>query len=252
MLTNPSSGRRLTGRMMVLATVAVALPLTATRAIDYVDVPTPETLAPAAPIAAAAPVAAPAPVAPVAPVAAVAPVAPAVSVRPARELRFDDEGTININGKTKRWKDLTPAEKAEVRRAIAHARQEIARTRIDREQIRRDVREAMSHARVDKEELRRDLAEARAEIERAMRDVDGHVVDIRRSGRNPEEIRATIRASLKAVEAIDVEKITRQAMASVDHEAIEASIAAAEASVERAQDEIDHIEDRLGDADDDE
>jgi hypothetical protein len=247
MLTNPTSGRRLTGRMMVLAAVAVALPLTATRAIDYVDVP---ATAPLAPTATPAPVAAVAPAAPVAAVAPVAPVAPVARVHPASELRFDDEGTVHINGKTKRWNELTPAEKAEVRRSIAHARQEIARTRIDREQIRRDVREAMSHAKFDKEELRRDLAEARAEIERAMRDVDGHVVDIRRSGQNPDEIRATIRASLKAVEAIDVEAITRQAMASVDHEAIEASIAAAEASVERAQEEMDRIEDRLGEADD--
>ncbi len=39
MLTNPSSGRRLTGRVLVVAAVAVVLPLTATRAIDYIDVP---------------------------------------------------------------------------------------------------------------------------------------------------------------------------------------------------------------------
>src|SRR5918993_453141 len=38
MLSNPTSGRRLTGRMAVLAAIAVALPLTATRAIHYVDV----------------------------------------------------------------------------------------------------------------------------------------------------------------------------------------------------------------------
>lgn len=242
MLTNPSSGRRITGRLMVLATVAIALPLTATRAVNYIDVPTNP-----APLAPAAPVAAPAPSAPLAPVAAVAPVATVVPVHAATAIRFDDAGTIQINGNTKRWKDLTPAEKAEVRRSIAHAKEEIARTRIDREQIRREVREAMSHASVNKEELRRDLAEARAEIERAMREIDGHVVDIRRSGRDPNEIKATIRASLKAVEAIDVDAITRQALASVDHEAIEASVAAAEASVARAQDEIDRIEEQFED-----
>ncbi|HET9398218.1 MAG TPA: M56 family metallopeptidase [Sphingomicrobium sp.] len=242
MLTNPSSGRRITGRLMVLATVAIALPLTATRAVNYIDVPTNP-----APLAPAAPVAAPAPSAPLAPVAAVAPVATVAPVHAATAIRFDDAGTIHINGNTKRWKDLTPAEKAEVRRSIAHAKEEIARTRIDREQIRREVREAMSHASVNKEELRRDLAEARAEIERAMREIDGHVVDIRRSGRDPNEIKATIRASLKAVEAIDVDAITRQALASVDHEAIEASVAAAEASVARAQDEIDRIEEQFED-----
>ena len=236
MLTNPSNGRRISGRMMVFAAVAVALPLTATRAIEYVDVP----VAPAA----VQPVAAVAPVAPVAPVAAVAPVAP---VRPARSLHIGDEGTININGQTKRWRDLTPEEKAEVRREIARAKAELARTRIDRAEIDRDISEAMADAKLDKEELRRDLAEARDEIERAMRDVDAQVIEIRRSGQNPEHIKARIRASLKAVEAIDVDAIHRQALASVDHKAIRASVAAAEASVEKAQAEIERLEEQFED-----
>ena len=239
MLTNPSSGRRISGRMMVLATVAVALPLTATRAIDYVDVP----ITPPAP---AAPAAAPAPVAPLPPAA---PTAPAAPLPPAHPLNFDGEGTININGKTRRWNELTKEEKAEVRREIARAKAEIARTRIDRAEIERDVREALEDAKFDKEELRRDLADARREIERAMKDVDAHVVDIRRSGRNPDEIKATIRASLRQVEAIDVEAIHRQALASVDHKAIAASVAAAEASVANAQAEIERLEERFEDED---
>ena len=92
MLSNPTSGRRTAGRLMVVATVAVALPLTATRAINYIDVPSP--VSPAAPVvpavaAAPAPVPAPvAPVAPVAPIAAVAPVAPVAPVQPVRSLRL--------------------------------------------------------------------------------------------------------------------------------------------------------------------
>lgn len=244
MLTNPSSGRRTTGRLFVLAAVAAALPLTATRAIDYVDLP----LAPT-PVTPATPAAAPAPMSPVAPVAALAPIAPVAPVHPARELRFDGEGTIHINGKTKKWKELTAEEKAEVRQAIARAKEELARTHIDREQIQREIREGLSEAKIDRAELRRDLQEARAEIERAMRDVDAHVIDIRRSGQNPNEIKATIRASLKAVEAIDVEAITRQALASVDHEKIAASVAEAEASVAKAQAEIERIEEQFEDDD---
>lgn len=231
MLSTPSNGRRMAGRLIVLATVAAALPLTATRAIEYIDVPSSAPPAPAvAPVAAAAPV------------AAVAPASAAVPVRPAKSMHLDGEGTIHINGKAKKWRDLTPEEKAEVRQSIAHAKRELARTRIDREEINRDIREAVSESRFDKEELRRDLAEARDEIERALREVDAHVVDIRRSGRNPEHIKATIRANLKAVEAIDVEAITRQAMASIDHRPIEASVAAAEESLERAQTEVERIE----------
>ena len=55
MLSNPTTGRRLTGRADDLAAVAVALPLTATRAIDYVDVLAPDA-------SSASPVKAPAPV----------------------------------------------------------------------------------------------------------------------------------------------------------------------------------------------
>ena len=231
MLTNPTAGRRNSGKLMVLATIAVALPLTATRAIEYVDV-----LAPAAPRAPAAPVATPAPVAAIAPAAAPAPVTP---VQP---LNVRGDGMIVINGQEKNWRDLTPAEKEEVRRSIAQAKAELARTHVDREEIQREIREAMAEARIDQEELRRDMAEARAEIDEAMREIDAHAVEIRRSGQDPEQIKAQVRASLKAVENIDVEAITRQAMSSVNHTAIEASVAAAEASIAKAQAEIERLE----------
>ena len=246
MLSNPSSGRRMAGRLMVVAAVAVALPLTATRAINYIDVPSPA-----------------APAAPAVPAVAAAPAAPAGRRRCAGRRRrarcpgragptrpgrchCDDEGTIHINGKTKQWRDLTPAEKAEVRQRDRPAPRpswpapgSIAR------KSQREIREAMADAKIDKEELRRDLAEARVEIDRAMREVDAHAVEIRRSGQNPEQIKATIRASLKAVEAIDVEAITRQALASVDHEAIEGQRRGGR-SVDRtkAEAEIERIEER--------
>ena len=236
MLSNPSSGRRTAGRLMVLATVAVALPLTATRAINYIDVPAaptrPESVAP---VAAAAAVAQPA-----------QPAKPAKPAEPAKfaALNVKREGKLIVDGQEKDWRDLTPEEKAEIRRSIAHARQELARTRIDREEIRRDIREAMAEARIDQAELRRDLAEARAEIDRAVREVDANAVHIRRSGQDPESIKATIRASLKSVEAIDIEEITRNAMKGIDHAAIEASVAAAEASIARAEAEVERLQQR--------
>lgn len=250
MLTNPSAGRRLSGRLMVLATVAVALPLTATRAINYVDVTPPAvrpspavpTIAAVQPVPAVAPLAVPAPAAPAAPAAPLAPVAPAVPPAGGKALHVDRDGKIHINGREKRWDELTPAEKAEIRRSIAHAKQELARTRINREEIQRDIREAMEDLRVDQEDMKRDLAEARQEIARAMREVDDNAVHIRRSGQDPEQIKASIRASMKSIENIDVDAIRRQAMASVDHRQIERSIAEAEASIARAQDEIERLE----------
>jgi bla regulator protein blaR1 len=237
MLSNPTAGRRMTGRMMVLAGIAVALPLTATRAIQYIDVPmlrasesaapAPNTVAPVAPAAAVAQVAAPAPVAPAAPYHH-------------SNLEIDEAGMVTINGKTRRWKDLGPAEKAEVRRSLAEARAEISR--INREEIQREVREAMNEARINREDLRREMAEARAEVDDAMREIDAHSAELRRSGQDPEQLKAVVRTSLKAVEAIDVEAITRQAMASVDPATINAAMAAAEAGLARAEAELERAE----------
>ena len=241
MMTNPTGGSRNAGKLLILTAVALALPLTATRAIDYVDVPAPR--APAAPDAPAAP-AIPAAFA-VQPVAPVAPTPPVPLAPPAHHRQLSVDGdTVTINGHSKRWSQLTPAEKQEIRREIAEAKAEIARTRIDRAEIEREVQEALSE--VDREELRRDLAEARADIEEAVREIDANAADIRRSGADPEAIKAQVRASLQA---IDVEAITTQALASVNPAAIAASIAAAEGSVARAQAEMDRIEQRLEQAD---
>jgi autotransporter translocation and assembly factor TamB len=233
---------------MVLATVAVVLPLTATRAINYVDLPAPTPAAPEAPavpvVAAVQAAPAPAPLAVPAPVAPLAPVAP---VAPVKALHIDRNSMIHIDGQQKRWNELSPAEKDEVRRSIAHAKAELAHTRIDREEIQRDIREAMEDAKIDREELKRDLAEAREEIARAIREVDANAVHIRRSGLNPEQLKASIRASLRGIENIDVDAIQRQALASIDHRQIEASIAAAEASIERAQEEVEQIEEQFQD-----
>jgi bla regulator protein BlaR1 len=261
MLTNPTAGRRLSGRLMVLATVAVVLPLTATRAINYVDVAPPavppspaitvvdavQPVPAVAPLAAPSLVAAPAPPAPLAPVAAPPPIAPAAPSKSVRSLHIGNDNRIHINGREKRWDELTPAEKEEVRRSLAKAKAELARNRIDREKMQQDIREAMEDMKVDQEELRRDLSEARQEIARAMREVDRNAVHIRRSGQDPEQIKASIRASMRNIEKIDVSKIYREAMASVDHRAIERSIAEAEESIAKAQGEIEQLEEQYQD-----
>ena len=248
MLSIPTAGRRMTGRMMVLAGIAVALPLTATRAIQYIDVPMLQASAPAASasngVAPAAPVAAVAQVAAPAPVAPVAPVAP----RHHSNLNIDEGGMVTINGKTRQWKDLTSAEKAEVRRSLAEARAEISK--INQEEIQREVRAAMNEAKINREDMRREMAEARAEVDEAMREIDVHSAELRRSGQDPEQLKATVRASLKAVEAIDVEAITRQAMASVDPATINAAMAAAQAGLAKAEAELERAEE-MSERDDD-
>jgi bla regulator protein blaR1 len=236
MLSNTTSARRLTGRMAVLAAIAVALPLTATRAIHYVDV-----LAPSAPDS--APATMPVPTLPVPAVAAVAPPAPvapvAAPVAPRQPVTMSGD-RVTINGQTKEWSELTPAEKAEVRSSIDQARQEISR--INQAEIQREVREAMNETRINQEEIRRELAAAHVEVNEAMREIDAHAAEIRRAGQDPEMIKATVRASLKAVEAIDVQAISRQALASVDPATIAAALAAAEAGLETAEAELERID----------
>ena len=234
MLANPSAGRRLTGRLTVVAALAVALPLTATRAIEYVDKVAP-AVEPAAPAAIAVPAALAAP-------AALSAVVPARPVRPVKSVSVDD-GKVIIDGKVKRWNELNPAERANVRQPIARAREALSEHRIDRAEIDREVREALAEAQIDRQQ---DLAEARADIAQAMAEIDANGAELRRAGQNPEQLKAAVRASLKAVENIDIEKIRREALSSVDRAQIEASIAGAEQAVREAEAELD----RLGDQDD--
>ena len=168
-------------------------------------------------------------------------------MRPIKAMHIDRDSKVHINGREKRWDELTPAEKEEVRRSIAHAKAELARNRIDREKMQREIRESMQDLRIDQRELQRDLAEAQREIARAVREIDRNAVHIRRSGQDPEQIKAQIRASMRDIEKIDVEKIYREAMASVDHRQIEKSIAEAEKSIEKAQEEIERLEAQYSD-----
>lgn len=239
MLTHPTAGRRLAGRLMVLVGVAVALPLTATRAVEYVDIAA--RTAPRVPIAPLSPMAPVSATAPVSAAAPVAPVAAMAAVEAPRSINIED-GTIMMGGKRKKFSEMTPAEKAEVRRSIAEARQSLSRVHIDRAQIERDVREAIRSAQLDKAEMRLDLARSRAEVAHAMAEINRNSVEIRRAGQNPEQIKATVRAAMRSVEAIDVDRITQEALTSIDERQIAAGIAAAEQGVRSAEAELDRIE----------
>ena len=100
----------------------------------------------------------------------------------------------------------------------------------------------MAQTKIDKEEIRREMASARREVDEAMREIDANAAEIRRSGQDPEQIKETVRASLRAVEAIDVEAITRQAMTAAEPQAVNSALAAAEAGLRRAQADLDRLE----------
>jgi bla regulator protein BlaR1 len=233
MLTNPTRDRRKAGKAMIIAGIAIALPLTATWATRYVD-----KVAPPAPVAAAVKLHA---VAPVAPVATVAPLAAIAPVAPGKSISVKGD-RIMIHGEEKEWEDLTPEERAEIRKSIAQARESLEKVEFPK--MEREIAAAMAEVRGNKVVMEREMAQAKREIDEAMREIDAHKDEIRRSGQDPEAIKATVRASLASVEAIDVEAITRSALASVKPEVMRASVEAARAGLAATEAELDRLDRR--------
>ena len=189
MLVNPNRRRRIAGRTLIVAGIAVALPLTASSATRYVDVP----VAPTAPLAAAAVVA-----------DVIAPTLP------------------------------TPPTRADMKTAKADLRV----LRRDQATARRDTETALR----DSETARRDSEAARREVGEAMREIDQNAAEIRKAGQDPEALKATIRASLNAVAAMDIDKITREAMASVNPDKIKAELDQAKASLTAVKARLDQLD----------
>jgi hypothetical protein len=148
---------------------------------------------------------------------------------------------VTINGETKRWEDLSPEEKAEVRQALDRARATLANAHIDRDRILREVRSATSQIRLD--DIQRSVAEAQANTAVAMRSLDTSAPYLRDSDRA--QIQAAVRRSLESVQRIDMEKIRRE-LAAIDPRAVAASVAAAEQSMRAAREELDRMDSRLG------
>jgi beta-lactamase regulating signal transducer with metallopeptidase domain len=240
MLTNPTPARRMAGKLVIVGALAIALPLTATWATRYVDVAAPTPPVPPTP---AVPAIAPlAPLAPMAPAAAAAPIAPLPPLPALPPLPPTPRGKVMIDGRQVDWNALSPAEKARIRASLDEARRGLAATHIDRAAMRAELEEAMAEMKRDHGDMRRDLEAAKRDVDEAMREIDANAASIRRVGQDPEVMKATVRASLAAVRTLDIEAMTKRAMAGVDAALIERSIAAAEAGIARAEAEIDAAE----------
>ena len=217
--TTPRSRRR-AGNLLVLGCVAVALPLTATKAVEYVERPVPS--APTAPVAPTAPAA---PVAPSTPVAPVAPVAPVLASSVA----------IQDYGDSKPYSQMTAEEREEFDQGISELREALDEIREERVDVRAEIAESMAEARMDKAEMREEMEDARREILEAREELKAERAEMIAEGVDPAVVDASIQAALASLEAINVEAIMESAMAAVDEDAIqasvEASMAAAEASI---------------------
>jgi beta-lactamase regulating signal transducer with metallopeptidase domain len=252
MLRSPSRTRRLAGRLLIVTAAAAALPLTASHAITYIDVPAPA--APAAPAVHATP--APVAVAPVAaaavqvaaaPTAAARPVAPAG--RTATYVESDNDGDMTINqnfvtidGKRKRWEDLTPAEFARVKAAVARARTALANTHLDQAKLARDLANVPDPARIA--EIQRHLADTRARLAENISRIDAEAAEARASGREPDRLDAAIRERLQAAQSVDLDSAER-ALASIDRKKLAEQVAEAPRSIARAKAELDRIQARI-------
>jgi beta-lactamase regulating signal transducer with metallopeptidase domain len=240
MLRSPNPASRFAGRILIVAAIGVALPLTASRAVDYIDLP-----ASPAPVVRPAAAAMPAPVvaaaAAVQPMPPVAPVPPAPPVPP-REFNHNmtiNGGMITIDGKTKRWEELTPAEKARVRSAVAKARAGLAKAHFDRDRALRDV--AKVKAELHNGDLQRQMAQAQAAADEAMHAVEVHAREIRWSGRDPEALKQQIRVSVSRMNDPDLKRTLEELQGGK----VEQDLGRAEQSMRDARVELDRIEVRI-------
>jgi len=289
MLRNPNPNRRIIGRVIVVSAVAFALPLTASRAVDYVDVPSPVTSARAATaapqviptaapqgarpsaveqapapqvvdaavssaaerplrltMAAAAPKAMPPTQVAAGGVAIAAPAAsrPRASLHDERDNLTISGDMVTIDGVTKRWEDLTPAEKARVRSAVAKANQALAGVHIDQARIAQDLAHIPNQAQMA--QLQQQLAQTQVRVaqsaDAARRSVAA--VDWPRVARSMDDAR-------RAVAAVDWQRINqsfadaKRSLGVVDQAKIAESVARAAQSMTAAKAELARIQARI-------
>lgn len=247
--TNPAA--RKLGRFLIGGGL-LAVPLTGTWAVNYVDVvqaaepaPVPASAAVVVPAAVTAPkLAVPAPPAPIKPAAA-APVAPAVPADPVigpLSISFVGNGTVNIHGQTKRWDQLTPAERAEIRTETARARAQL-NTEIAR--LPEQLAEARKQAeRFRNGDFKREMIEARANVARSLREVESQSAALRAAGQDPEAIKAQVLASLREVERMDIDKTVRDSLASLDENKIRSDVMNAAKSLDEIDRKLDYYDHR--------
>lgn len=251
MLNHHSAGRRLAGRLIVVGALGLALPLTATKAVAFIDVPETPSLVQraAAPLAPAAPAA---PVAPVAPQPAAAPAPIAASFVPAaptpphapKVSHEHHSGTFIIDGKRMKYSEMTPEQRAEFDRSLAEMRTALREMQSKRGEMRREMREAMREVRLDRGKMRQDLAEARREIEMEIRRVEKDREALRRDGKDPQMIIMSLRTAQSALDSMDMDKIVDDAMKSVDLDVMEVSLQAAEEGLRESVEKMERARQR--------
>jgi hypothetical protein len=253
MLTAPSTARRFAGKALIVLTAGAALPLTASRATDYVDVPAPKP----APVEATAPAAAPAAV-----TTAVAPVATAPAAAP-ESYTENPDGSVTLsggvvldkgstaffgndkvlnNGKVKSLDQLTPAERSKLRAAIAKSQQDLARERAELPRRLAEARQELERARsgLMKRDYQRDIED----MKRDLAEIDSEAADMRAAGEDPAKRKAEIERDLREAQSVDIDKEIAEAMRDSDPAKITGELRSAEDQMKRMLSRLDQLDGR--------
>lgn len=246
MLTRPSRTRRIAGTALIALAAAVALPLTASHATEYVDVP-------ARQVAATTPVAAPA----ADPVVLHATRVPNARDRADAGLPLPDLGgvvlgkndvaffgddTVYINQKRMRLDQLTGAERARLRAVILKSQRDQARERAELPQRLAEAQRQLDRARNG--ELRRELIRDRDDLRRDLAEIDTKEAELRAAGEDPEKRRAEVRESLREYEEAAIDNRVRETIEDSDPAKIEAALLTEEQQMARMLATLDELDGR--------
>jgi beta-lactamase regulating signal transducer with metallopeptidase domain len=255
MLTTPSTARRFAGKALIVLTAGAALPLTASRATDYVDVPAPKPV----PVEATAPAAAPAAVVPA---VAVAPVAAPPAAAP-ESYTENSDGTVTlsggvklgkgstaffgndnvlIDGKVKNLDQLTPAERSKIRAVIAKSQQDLARERAELPRRLAEARQELDRARsgLMKRDFQRDIED----MKRDLAEIDFEAPEMRAAGEDPANRKAEIERDLREAQSVDIDKEIAEAMRDADPAKITGELRSAEEQMKRMLRRLDQLDGR--------
>ncbi len=259
MLTRPSTGRRVTGKVLVALTAAAVLPLSASWAMVYVDVP---GAAPGAPVAKALPAATPLPHEPAALTPAVSMTdVPASAPAPDTLVQENADGSVTlpggvkldkgstaffanddilINGKVKRLEQLTRDERSQLRATIIRSQRRLALERAD---LPRELAELQREAhRARSGELQREYVQDLEALRRDLAEIDLEADQLRAEGEDPEKRKAEILNDLREAEAVDIDEEVRETIEAADPRKVEAELRRDEEQMARMLARLDQLD----------
>ncbi len=213
-----SSRSRRFGFFLIGGGMLLGLPLTATWAVDYVDVPaTPTQATGGRPFT-----------------------LPGGVTLGKGDIAFFANDSVIIHGQTKRLDQLTRAERSELRAVIAKSRRELQAERAELParlaEMRREADRIRSGA------YKRELMADRKDFRRDLAEVDSEAAELRAEGRDPEKMKAEIRESLREAEATDIDKEAREELAELNPDTIIAELRSDEEQMIRMQARLDKLD----------